>query len=163
MKSSKASSTTTVDSEISKSKVKSWFRGWITLMLLLGLTWIIGFLMIIDVYQIASYTFILLNSLQGFYIFLFEIVLNIKCRSTIIKLIRDKLVVRYLIITTDNQLSTKTVSSTVSPVSSGMTHLNDSGEISGGYVNRINKLDYVDDEFNNNHNNNNNDNKRAKF
>ena len=99
--------------------------------------------MIFDIYQITSYIFILLNSLQGFYIFLFEIVLNIKSRSTIIKLIRDKLVVHYLIITTnDNQMSTKTVSSTISPISSsGLTHLNDSGDDlnnNGVYVNRIN-------------------------
>ena len=143
MKSSKNSSTSTVDSEVNISKVRSWFRGWLTLMLLLGLTWIVGFLMIIDVYQIASYIFILFNSLQGFYIFLFEICLNIKSRTTIIKLIRDKLVVHYLIITSkeNQQMSSTKTTSTITPISSALTNINDSGEeISSVYVNRINKL-----------------------
>ena len=146
---SNSSSSTSTDSEVSISKVKSWFKGWITLLLLLGLTWILGFLMIIDKYQIASYIFILLNSLQGFYIFLFEICFNIKSRSTIIKLIRDKLVVHYLIITTnDNQTSTKTTTSTISPISS--TQINDSGELSSSsYVNRINRLNDSNNNFNN--------------
>lgn len=150
--SNSSSSTTTVDNEISISKIRSWFKGWITLMLLLGLTWILGFLMIFNTYQIASYIFILLNSSQGFLIFLYEIALNIKSRSTIIKLIRDKLVVHYLIITTkDNHMSTKTTTSTTSTInpitSSGLTQINDSGEISTAYVNRIYTLsDYPDND-----------------
>lgn len=138
-----SSSATTGSEAVSISKIKSWFKGWLTLMLLLGLTWIIGFLMIVDTYQIASYIFILINSLQGFYIFLFEIALNLKSRSIIIKLIRDKLVVRYLIITKDTQTSTKTTTSGINPISSGQTtqSINDSGEeISSAYVNRISTL-----------------------
>ena len=138
-----SSSSATTGSEVSISKIKSWFKGWLTLMLLLGLTWLVGFLMIVDTYQIASYIFILINSLQGFYIFLFEIALNIKSRSIIIKLIRDKLVVRYLIITKDTQTSTKTTSSGITPISSGQItqSINDSGEeISSAYVNRITAL-----------------------
>lgn len=134
-------STGTEQSEVSISKIKTWFKGWLTLMLLLGLTWALGFLMIVDTYQIASYIFILINSLQGFYIFLFEIAFNLKSRSTIIKLLRDKLVVHYLIITKDTQTSTKTTSSRISPISSGQTtqSINDSGEeISSSYANPVN-------------------------
>lgn len=89
-KSSITSSTMLAENDTKIPRTKLWHKGYITLVFLLGLTWFIGFMMIADVYQIASYTFIVLTSLQGFFIFLSEIVLNDKSRQIILKFLCRK-------------------------------------------------------------------------
>lgn len=59
-------------------KIKSWIRGSISVMCLLGLTWCIGLFYIDEKVLFISYIFTILNGLQGAFIFLFHILLNDK-------------------------------------------------------------------------------------
>ncbi|XP_055927305.1 adhesion G protein-coupled receptor L4-like isoform X2 [Argiope bruennichi] len=62
-------------------KIKSWARGSLSVMCLLGLTWCLGLFYINKTFHVVSYIFTLLNGLQGVFIFIFHIVLNEKIQS----------------------------------------------------------------------------------
>ncbi|CAL1261254.1 unnamed protein product [Larinioides sclopetarius] len=62
-------------------KIKSWARGSLSVMCLLGLTWCIGLFYISKTFHVVSYIFTLLNGLQGVFIFIFHILLNEKIQS----------------------------------------------------------------------------------
>ncbi|GIY57326.1 adhesion G protein-coupled receptor L3, partial [Caerostris darwini] len=62
-------------------KIKSWARGSMSVMCLLGLTWCLGLFYINKTFQVFSYIFTLLNGLQGVFIFIFHIILNDKVQT----------------------------------------------------------------------------------
>ncbi|KAJ8040504.1 Adhesion G protein-coupled receptor L2 [Holothuria leucospilota] len=68
--------------------IKSWIKGGLTLMFLLGTTWAIGFAFIGAQTVVMAYLFTILNSLQGLFIFFFHCIGNERvqreiCRSLI--------------------------------------------------------------------------------
>ncbi|XP_045481261.1 latrophilin Cirl isoform X1 [Harmonia axyridis] len=65
-----------------------WLKGAIILVFLLGLTWTFGFLYVNKESVAVAYVFATLNSLQGFFIFLFHCVQNEKVRKEYRKFIR---------------------------------------------------------------------------
>lgn len=71
--------------------VRRWLKGWTSLFILVGLTWLIGLVYIHHAVFWFSYVFIVLNGLQGLFIFLFEIVFNGKTRSTLTRVIRGRI------------------------------------------------------------------------
>uniref|UniRef100_A0A0N5C4T4 EGF-like domain-containing protein n=1 Tax=Strongyloides papillosus TaxID=174720 RepID=A0A0N5C4T4_STREA len=68
------------------SKIMGWIKGSSTLLCLLGITWVFGFLSAIkSVEPIFTFIFTILNSLQGIFIFIFHILLNEKIQKALIK------------------------------------------------------------------------------
>ncbi|VIO94192.1 Uncharacterized protein BM_BM1739 [Brugia malayi] len=66
-----------------------WLKGSATLLCLLGVTWIFGYLMIIQGAEtVFAYIFTILNCLQGVFIFIIHVVLNDKVRSTLLRFLR---------------------------------------------------------------------------
>ena len=57
---------------------RAWVKGAVVLVVLLGLTWIFGFLYINKGKLVMAYVFTILNSLQGLFIFIFHCVKNEK-------------------------------------------------------------------------------------
>uniref|UniRef100_T1KNL5 G-protein coupled receptors family 2 profile 2 domain-containing protein n=1 Tax=Tetranychus urticae TaxID=32264 RepID=T1KNL5_TETUR len=70
--------------------VRRWLKGSCSLMILLGITWSIGFLYFHEYSNWLSYAFIVVNGSQGVFIFLFEIVTNSKARPAIIRMVSGK-------------------------------------------------------------------------
>ncbi|XP_035206582.1 latrophilin-like protein LAT-2, partial [Stegodyphus dumicola] len=62
-------------------KIKSWVRGSMSVMCLLGLTWCVGLFYIDKKLHFFSYIFTILNGLQGVFIFFFHVLLNDKVNS----------------------------------------------------------------------------------
>ncbi|ROT76135.1 putative latrophilin Cirl-like isoform X4, partial [Penaeus vannamei] len=60
------------------ASVRSWVRGAVVLMFLLGLTWTFGLLYLNQASVVMAYVFTVLNSLQGLFIFIFHCVQNDK-------------------------------------------------------------------------------------
>ncbi|MCP9261821.1 Latrophilin-3 [Dirofilaria immitis] len=70
-------------------QILGWLKGSLTLLCLLGITWIFGYLMIIQgAGTIFAYIFTVLNCLQGVFIFVFHIILNDKVRLTLLRSLR---------------------------------------------------------------------------
>ncbi|KAJ8953237.1 hypothetical protein NQ318_015817 [Aromia moschata] len=67
---------------------RAWLKGAFVLVFLLGLTWTFGFLYLNKESVAMAYIFAALNSLQGFFIFLFHCVQNEKVRKEYRKFIR---------------------------------------------------------------------------
>uniref|UniRef100_A0A8R1TJV8 G_PROTEIN_RECEP_F2_4 domain-containing protein n=1 Tax=Onchocerca volvulus TaxID=6282 RepID=A0A8R1TJV8_ONCVO len=66
-----------------------WLKGSATLLCLLGITWIFGYLMIIqEARTVFAYIFTVLNCLQGVFIFIIHIILNDKVRLTLLRFLR---------------------------------------------------------------------------
>ncbi|KAK4308887.1 hypothetical protein Pmani_019447 [Petrolisthes manimaculis] len=63
------------------ASVRTWVRGALVLMLLLGLTWTFGLLYLNQATVGMAYAFTILNSLQGLFIFIFHCVQNDKVRK----------------------------------------------------------------------------------
>ncbi|CAG2053339.1 unnamed protein product, partial [Timema podura] len=70
------------------SSVRTWLRGAIVLVFLLGLTWTFGLLYLNEESALMAYTFTVLNSLQGLFIFVFHCVQNEKVHKEYRKFIR---------------------------------------------------------------------------
>ncbi|KAK9889492.1 hypothetical protein WA026_004771 [Henosepilachna vigintioctopunctata] len=70
------------------ASIRVWLKGAIILVFLLGLTWTFGFLYVSEESVAVAYVFASLNSLQGFFIFLFHCVQNEKVRKEYKKFIR---------------------------------------------------------------------------
>ncbi|XP_045481275.1 latrophilin Cirl isoform X8 [Harmonia axyridis] len=70
------------------ASTRVWLKGAIILVFLLGLTWTFGFLYVNKESVAVAYVFATLNSLQGFFIFLFHCVQNEKVRKEYRKFIR---------------------------------------------------------------------------
>ncbi|XP_065166417.1 latrophilin Cirl isoform X6 [Atheta coriaria] len=66
----------------------TWLKGAIILIFLLGLTWTFGFLYLNKETVVMAYIFAILNSLQGFFIFVFHCVQNEKVRKEYPRFIR---------------------------------------------------------------------------
>ncbi|XP_050519507.1 latrophilin Cirl isoform X1 [Diabrotica virgifera virgifera] len=66
----------------------AWLKGAFILVFLLGLTWTFGFLYLNKESVAMAYIFAILNSLQGFFIFLFHCIQNEKVRKEYRKIIR---------------------------------------------------------------------------
>ena len=64
--------------------------GSLSLLCILGITWIFGFFYIVKGTQWLSIIFTLFNSLQGFFIFLFHVFLNEKAKAEFARHIRSK-------------------------------------------------------------------------
>lgn len=63
-----------------------WCKGLAFLCTLLGVTWLVGLVyMESDLPQIIEYLFVLLNGLQGVYIFIFQCVLNNQVRPVLVQ------------------------------------------------------------------------------
>uniref|UniRef100_A0A0N4Z3Y6 C-type lectin domain-containing protein n=1 Tax=Parastrongyloides trichosuri TaxID=131310 RepID=A0A0N4Z3Y6_PARTI len=68
------------------SKIMGWLKGSSTLLCLLGITWVFGFISAIrKVEPIFTFVFTILNSLQGIFIFVLHILLNDKIQKALIK------------------------------------------------------------------------------
>ncbi|XP_042859816.1 latrophilin Cirl-like isoform X4 [Penaeus japonicus] len=63
------------------ASVRSWVRGAVVLMFLLGLTWTFGLLYLNQASVVMAYVFTVLNSLQGLFIFIFHCVQNDKVKK----------------------------------------------------------------------------------
>ncbi|KAF5284108.1 hypothetical protein FQA39_LY17099 [Lamprigera yunnana] len=70
------------------ASVRAWLRGAVILVFLLGLTWTFGFLYLDRESVAMAYIFAALNSLQGFFIFIFHYVQNEKVRKEYRKFVR---------------------------------------------------------------------------
>ncbi|RZB40519.1 latrophilin Cirl [Asbolus verrucosus] len=70
------------------ASTRAWLKGAIVLVFLLGLTWTFGFLYLNQESVAMAYLFAFLNSLQGFFIFVFHCVQNEKVRKEYRKFIR---------------------------------------------------------------------------
>ncbi|KAL8625664.1 hypothetical protein ACOMHN_043939 [Nucella lapillus] len=72
-------------------KMRTWLKGAVVLVVLLGLTWVFGVLYLDNVYHtlIFSYIFTILNSLQGLFIFLFHCLFNEKVQKEYRRMIRQ--------------------------------------------------------------------------
>ncbi|CAH1158518.1 unnamed protein product [Phyllotreta striolata] len=66
----------------------AWLKGAFVLVFLLGLTWTFGFLYLNKESVVMAYIFAILNSLQGFFIFVFHCIQNEKVRKEYRKMIR---------------------------------------------------------------------------
>ncbi|XP_077556832.1 adhesion G protein-coupled receptor L1-like isoform X1 [Haemaphysalis longicornis] len=68
-------------------KVKSWLRGTFILLPILGITWLLGFLMLgsNSLYKTGAYIFTIFNSFQGLGIFVCHVLLNQKTRREVLK------------------------------------------------------------------------------
>ncbi|XP_076462795.1 latrophilin-like protein 1 [Babylonia areolata] len=71
-------------------KMRTWVKGAVVLVVLLGLTWVFGVLYLDNVYHtlIFSYIFTVLNTLQGLFIFCFHCLLNDKVQKEYRRLVR---------------------------------------------------------------------------
>ncbi|TMS35584.1 hypothetical protein L596_002956 [Steinernema carpocapsae] len=70
-------------------RVAGWLKGSATLLCLLGITWVFGYLIAVTRAEPAfAYIFTILNSLQGFLIFVLHVVLNEKVRLTLVRFFR---------------------------------------------------------------------------
>ncbi|GFT67767.1 adhesion G protein-coupled receptor L3 [Nephila pilipes] len=76
-----ASSVRVKREQTAMKKIKSWARGSLSVMCLLGLTWCLGLFYINRTLHVFSYIFIILNGLQGVFIFVFHILLNEKIKN----------------------------------------------------------------------------------
>uniref|UniRef100_A0A0R3RJM4 Latrophilin Cirl n=1 Tax=Elaeophora elaphi TaxID=1147741 RepID=A0A0R3RJM4_9BILA len=66
-----------------------WLKGSATLLCLLGVTWIFGYLMVIQgATTVFAYIFTVLNCLQGVFIFIIHVILNDKVRFTLLRCLR---------------------------------------------------------------------------
>ena len=63
------------------ASLKIYVKGLFGLLFLLGITWSIGIFSVIQPSPTLTYTFTILNSLQGFFIFVFNCVFNKKIRN----------------------------------------------------------------------------------
>ncbi|KAK7099782.1 latrophilin-like protein 1 isoform X2 [Littorina saxatilis] len=71
-------------------KMRTWIKGAVVLVVLLGLTWLFGVLYLENLYHtiIFSYLFTILNTLQGLFIFVFHCLLNDKVQKEYRRLVR---------------------------------------------------------------------------
>ncbi|CAH1243681.1 ADGRL2 [Branchiostoma lanceolatum] len=67
------------------TKFKSWIRGSLTLLCLLGVTWVFGVLYLDSGTIVFAYVFAITNSLQGMFIFIFHCLLNEKVQGELIR------------------------------------------------------------------------------
>jgi len=74
------------------SFVRSWIKGAIVLIVLLGPTWAFGLFYINTHSIVMAYVFTVLNSLQGVFIFVFHCLMNEKVFSLILPVFGDILV-----------------------------------------------------------------------
>ncbi|XP_060559251.1 adhesion G-protein coupled receptor D1-like isoform X2 [Ruditapes philippinarum] len=70
----------------SATRVKAGVRGFIVLLPVMGLTWIFGIVAFDSNMVVFHYLFSILNSLQGFFIFILHCVMNEKIRQAVKKL-----------------------------------------------------------------------------
>ncbi|KAK0395550.1 hypothetical protein QR680_001333 [Steinernema hermaphroditum] len=67
---------------------RSWVKGSMVLVILLGLTWTLGFFWVDQHSIVLAYAFTIVNSLQGLFIFLFHVVFNDKMHEEYRKWVR---------------------------------------------------------------------------
>ncbi|CDW57455.1 latrophilin Cirl [Trichuris trichiura] len=63
------------------NRIKFWIKGAFILVVLLGLTWSLGILLVSQSAVAIAYMFTILNSLQGLFIFCFQVLMNKKVRD----------------------------------------------------------------------------------
>ena len=68
---------------------KSFFVGSYSLMVILGLTWILGFIYFADGAEALAILFTITNSLQGVAIFIFHVILHEKARFCLLENLRN--------------------------------------------------------------------------
>ena len=68
---------------------KSFFIGSYSLMVILGLTWILGFIYFADGAEALAILFTITNSLQGVAIFIFHVILHEKARFCLLENLRN--------------------------------------------------------------------------
>ncbi|XP_072173175.1 adhesion G protein-coupled receptor L1-like [Diadema setosum] len=71
----------------SSQNIKVWIKGAVTLTFLLGSTWVIGFLNLAEATLPLAYAFTVLNSLQGFFIFVYHCLGNERVNKEMAKLL----------------------------------------------------------------------------
>uniref|UniRef100_A0A5S6QF12 Latrophilin Cirl n=1 Tax=Trichuris muris TaxID=70415 RepID=A0A5S6QF12_TRIMR len=69
------------DKSVFLSRIKLWIKGALILVVLLGLTWSLGILLVSQSAIAIAYLFTILNSLQGLFIFCFQVLMNKKVRN----------------------------------------------------------------------------------
>ena len=60
---------------------RSWIKGAVVLVVLLGLTWFFGLMYMSNATTVMAYIFTILNTLQGLFIYIFHCVMNDKVAS----------------------------------------------------------------------------------
>ncbi|XP_012941592.1 uncharacterized protein LOC101864474 isoform X2 [Aplysia californica] len=70
------------------TKFRAWVKGAVVLMVLLGVTWLVGLLFLNKHMVVMAYLFTILNSLQGLFIFLFHCIMNEKVQKEYRKVAR---------------------------------------------------------------------------
>lgn len=70
--------------------VRSWIKGAIVLVVLLGLTWVFGLLYINEQSVVMAYVFTIFNSTQGVFIFVFHCVMNEKVQKEYKRWVRHR-------------------------------------------------------------------------
>uniref|UniRef100_A0AC35THK6 Adhesion G protein-coupled receptor E1 n=1 Tax=Rhabditophanes sp. KR3021 TaxID=114890 RepID=A0AC35THK6_9BILA len=76
------------------NRIMGWLKGSTTLLCLLGITWVFGFMSAIrKVEPVFTFVFTILNSMQGIFIFTLHILLNQKIQKALIKSVRKKLAI----------------------------------------------------------------------
>lgn len=66
-------------------KLKSSMRAVVVMVPVLGLTWAFGFFLLIDQNKLFQYLFVILNTTQGVFVFLFHLVMNEDVRSAVLR------------------------------------------------------------------------------
>uniref|UniRef100_A0A914PS58 Uncharacterized protein n=1 Tax=Panagrolaimus davidi TaxID=227884 RepID=A0A914PS58_9BILA len=73
-------------------RVLGWLKGSGTLLCLLGITWLFGFICAIPgTHIVFAYIFAILNTLQGVFIFILHVVFNDKVRAVLVRAMRQKM------------------------------------------------------------------------
>lgn len=101
-----------------QSKVRNifgWLKGSFSLMSLLGITWVFGFVYAEKSTLFFAYIFIIFNGLQGVFLMIFHVILNEKVRQCFKNIITRKKVSHHIFI---NSLRTTT---TQNPLNSQMS------------------------------------------
>lgn len=65
-----------------------WIKGCISLSALLGITWLLG-IAYVHFNQLFAYSFVILNGLQGFFIFLFRCVCNVQYKTALLQKLKS--------------------------------------------------------------------------
>ncbi|XP_077556442.1 uncharacterized protein LOC144170482 isoform X2 [Haemaphysalis longicornis] len=73
-------------------KVQNWLRGTFILLPILGITWLLGFLMLAspDMHLTGAYLFTIFNSLQGLGIFVCHVLLKKKARHEVLRIVASR-------------------------------------------------------------------------
>ncbi|XP_076335615.1 adhesion G protein-coupled receptor L2-like isoform X2 [Tachypleus tridentatus] len=80
-----AASSKLIAEQTSTKKTMNWLKGTFSLMTLLGLTWVVGFFFNTEATVGFAYLFVIMNGLQGVFIFIFNVMMNDKVQNYLVR------------------------------------------------------------------------------